>query len=83
MPNHPTLLAIVALGGYPDLAEDYRRAGFEALRADSMLKALAILKRRSPDVVVAEFNFQSDFRDRTSGLETLMAALQTPIGGRG
>ncbi|MDH5734728.1 MAG: hypothetical protein OEY87_01275, partial [Gammaproteobacteria bacterium] len=33
-------------------------------------------KRSRPDVIVAEFNFQSDFRDRTSSLESLMAAIQ-------
>ena len=27
-------------------------------------------------VVVAEFNFQSDFRDRTSSLESLLAVVQ-------
>jgi len=27
-------------------------------------------------VIVCEYNFQSDFRDRTSNLETLMAVLQ-------
>jgi len=27
-------------------------------------------------VIVAEFNYQLDFRDRTSQLETLMAAIQ-------
>ncbi|MBI5783506.1 MAG: hypothetical protein HZA69_07175, partial [Gammaproteobacteria bacterium] len=39
-------------------------------------KALGLLKKLSPDVIVAEFNFQSDFRDRTSSLESLLAAVQ-------
>lgn len=30
----------------------------------------------APDVIVAEFNFQSDFRDRTSSLESLLAVVQ-------
>lgn len=41
-----------------------------------MRKALAWLKRDTPAVVVAEFNYQSGFRDRLSNLESLMAALQ-------
>ena len=41
-----------------------------------MRKATKLLKKIKPAVVVAEFNFQSDFRDRTSSLETLMAAVQ-------
>lgn len=41
-----------------------------------MRKAAKLLKQRQPDVIVTEFNFQSDFRDRTSSLETLMAVVQ-------
>ena len=41
-----------------------------------MRKARTSLKKEAPDVVVAEYNFQSQFRDRTSNLETLMAVLQ-------
>ena len=41
-----------------------------------MRKATKLLKKVKPAVVVAEFNFQSDFRDRTSSLETLMATVQ-------
>lgn len=72
----PVLLSIVELGGYPDLTEDYRRAGFEVETVRSMRKALSRLKQLTPQAVVAEFNFQSDFRDRTSSLESLMATLQ-------
>lgn len=42
----------------------------------TMRKALASIKKKTPDVIVAEFNFQSDFRDRTSSLETLLASIQ-------
>ncbi|MGM0679777.1 MAG: hypothetical protein ACQESY_07915, partial [Pseudomonadota bacterium] len=43
---------------------------------DSVRKAARVLKTRQPQVIVTEFNFQSDFRDRTSSLETLMAVVQ-------
>ncbi|MCG6898062.1 MAG: hypothetical protein LJE60_13285 [Thiocapsa sp.] len=72
----PTLLAIIELGGYPNLTPLYRGLGFEVEVVSSQRKAQAALKRRVPDVIVAEYNFQSDFRDRTSNLETLMARLQ-------
>jgi DNA-binding NarL/FixJ family response regulator len=39
-------------------------------------KAAKLIKKRPPQVIVTEFNFQSDFRDRTSSLETLMAIVQ-------
>jgi len=70
------LLGIIELGGYPNFLPLYRRLGFDAELVSSQRKAQAALKRRLPDVIVAEYNFQSDFRDRTSNLETLMARLQ-------
>lgn len=72
----PLLVAVVEVGGYPDYRPLYRRAGYRVEMLTSMRKTLALLKREAPAVVVAEFNFQSDFRDRTSSLESLMAALQ-------
>ena len=41
-----------------------------------MRKALAIVRKEKPDAIVAEFNFQSDFRDRTSTLESLLATVE-------
>ena len=75
MPS-PQLLSIVEIGGYPDYSALYQQKGFAVEQADSMRKATKLLKKLKPSVVVAEFNFQSDFRDRTSSLETLMATVQ-------
>ena len=72
----PGLLAIIELGGYPNLLPLYQRLGFRVEVVNSQRKARSLLKRWRPEVVVAEYNFQSDFRDRTSNLETLMAVLQ-------
>ena len=71
-----TLLSIVELGGYPNFAALYAHAGYTVESAASMRKAVALLKIVTPAVIVAEFNFQSDFRDRTSSLETLLAVMQ-------
>ncbi|MDH3311088.1 MAG: hypothetical protein OEM48_08045 [Gammaproteobacteria bacterium] len=71
-----TLLSIIELGGYPDFKQIYRQAGYEVETVTSVRKALAALKKLNPDVIVAEFNFQSDFRDRTSSLESLLAVVQ-------
>ncbi len=70
------LLAIVELGGYPNFSGLYRRCGYEPEMVATQRKALAALKRGLPRVVVAEYNWQYDFRDRSSNLETLMARLQ-------
>ena len=70
------LLSIIELGGYPDLAPLYKQYGYEPIVVYSMRKALSVLKKELPEVVVAEFNYQSDFRDRTSTLESLIAVAQ-------
>ena len=70
------LLSIIELGGYPNFTPLYESLGYEVVVATRMRKALGFLKKRKPDVIVAEFNFQSDFRDRTSSLGSLLAAVQ-------
>ena len=72
----PTLLSVVELGGYPDFTPLYKQQGFEVVVEGSVRRALAVFKKQSPKIVVAEFNFQSDFRDRTSSLESLLAVTQ-------
>lgn len=70
------LLSIVEQGGYPLYDKLYKQAGFQITMVETMRKAVASIKKNRPDVIVAEFNFQSDFRDRTSSLETLLASIQ-------
>ena len=70
------LLAIIELGGYPDFRPLYESLGYEVAIETRMRKSLGFLKTRKADVIVAEFNFQSDFRDRTSTLESLLAVVQ-------
>jgi hypothetical protein len=70
------LLSVVELGGYPDFTVLYQRLGYSVVRETSMRKVLQFLKKNTPAVIVAEFNFQSDFRDRTSSLDSMMAVVQ-------
>ena len=70
------LLSIIELGGYPNFTPLYEELGYNVEIATRMRKALGLLKKQQPDVIVAEFNFQSDFRDRTSSLESLLAVVQ-------
>jgi len=70
------LLSIIELGGYPSFTPLYKSLGYEVAVETRMRKALGFLKKHQPDVIVAEFNFQSDFRDRTSSLESLLAVVQ-------
>lgn len=70
------LLAVIELGGYPDFSSLYRRLGYEVTVETKMRKVLKYLKHAQPDIIVAEFNFQSDFRDRTSSLESMMSMVE-------
>lgn len=76
MSTRQRLLAIVEMGGYPNFMPLYAELDFDVEAVNSLRKARNSLKKQIPDVVVAEYNFQSQFRDRTSNLETLMAVLQ-------
>ena len=74
--NAKRLLSIVEQGGYPLYDTVYQQAGYQVTMVETMRKAVASIKKNQPDTIVAEFNFQSDFRDRTSSLETLLASIQ-------
>ena len=76
MVKKPILLSIIELGGYPDFSAIYESSGYEVLRTDRVRKAVKLIREFQPAVIVAEFNFQSDFRDRTSSLETVLSSMQ-------
>jgi DNA-binding NtrC family response regulator len=71
----PLVLNIIELGGYPDFSRLFESLGYTSISMQSMRKALKYIKNNAIDLIVAEFNFQSDFRDRTSQLESLMASI--------
>ncbi|MCU7837477.1 MAG: hypothetical protein KZQ83_19830 [gamma proteobacterium symbiont of Taylorina sp.] len=70
------LLAVIEQGGYPDFSYLYEEASYQVVTVKSPRKAISFLKKNAVDVLVAEFNFQTDFRDRTSSLESIMASTQ-------
>ncbi len=74
--NKPVLLSIIELGGYPDFTSLYEAQGYHVLKTDSVRKAVKLIRQHKPAVMVAEFNFQSDFRDRTSSLDTILSSSQ-------
>ena len=76
MSHSKRLLVVIELGGYPDFSPLYERLGYEVTVVNSVRKAIREIKQQAPDVIVSEFNFQSDFRDRTSSLESLMSTAQ-------
>lgn len=76
MGNDKKLLAIMELGGYPNFTPLYQSCGYQVIMQHAMRKAIAVLRKEKPDVIVAEFNYQSNFRDRTSTLESLLATVE-------
>ncbi len=80
MVNSKTLLSVVALGGYPDFSTLYRRVGYTVETITTGRKAISRLRQGGFQVVVAEFNYQREFRDRTSSLESILATVQGVAG---
>src|SRR5512143_2367414 len=80
MVNSKTLLSVVELGGYPDFSTLYRRFGYTVETITTGRKAISRLRQGGFQVVVAEFNYQREFRDRTSSLESILATVQG-VGG--
>jgi len=69
-------LSIIEMGGYPNFAPLYQRFDFQTETLFNMRKAQSWLKKNQPILVVAEFHFDPDMRDRMSTLESLLASLQ-------
>lgn len=71
-----SLLAIVTVGGYPNLSPLYERCGFDAVVAYSDRKAFSLCRKLKPDVVVTEFKYGPTYGSRVSNMESLIAVLQ-------
>lgn len=71
-----TLLALVEFLAHAGLRPVYERLGYRVISEFSARKAIAALRRERPAVIVADFYYQPDFRDRVSNLESLLATAQ-------
>ena len=68
-----TVIEFIEHAQYPAL---YKNLGYEVTTEWQVRKAVSLVRKIKPDVIVADFYFQSDFRDRLSNLESLLAATQ-------
>lgn len=75
-PQSKTLLAVIEFISHGKLPELYKQLGFDVTTEWRVRKAVSLVRKLKPDVIVADFYFQSDFRDRLSNLESLLAAAQ-------
>lgn len=70
------LLSVVEFLEHSKLATVYKQLGYKVNTEWQVRKAIALMRKWQPDVIVADFYFQSDFRDRLSNLESLLASAQ-------
>lgn len=75
--NPPTLLSVIELLGYPNLRPLYERLGYRVQTEFAVRRAISHLRKEKAAVIVADFYFQPDFRDRVSNLESLLASVQS------
>ncbi len=70
------LLAVIEFIEHAQYPAIYKALGYEVTTEWQVRKAVSLVRKIKPDVIVADFYFQSDFRDRLSNLESLLAATQ-------
>ena len=77
MSTRPGLLIVNAFIGTAGYKTLYQELGYAVVTEWSERKAISLVRRTPPAVIVADFYHQSDFRDRLSNLESLLAAVQS------
>lgn len=70
------LLSVIEFIEHSPYPAIYQSMGFDVTTEWQVRKAVSLIRKIKPDVIVADFYFQSDFRDRLSNLESLLAATQ-------
>ena len=76
MSTPPSLLMVNAFIGTAHFKKLYQALGYAVVTEWSERKAIALVRKTPPAVIVADFFHQTDFRDRLSNLESLLATAQ-------
>ena len=76
MSARPLLMMVNAFIGTASYKALYQQLGFDVVIEYSERKAISLIKKTPPAVIVADFFHQADFRDRLSNLESLLASAQ-------
>ena len=77
MSSPPRLLMVNAFIGTAGYKTLYQGLGYSVVTEWSERKAISLVRKSPPAVIVADFYHQTDFRDRLSNLESLLAAVQS------
>ncbi len=78
----PALLMVNAFIGTANFRKLYQELGYAVVTEWSERKAIAFVRKTPPSVIVADFFHQTDFRDRLSNLESLLATAQASAATR-
>ena len=77
MSSLPSLLVVNAFIGTAGYKKLYQELGYAVVTEWSERRAISLVRKIPPAVIVADFYHQTDFRDRLSNLESLLAAVQS------
>src|SRR5512143_3032518 len=77
MSTPPGLLMVNAFIGTANYKKLYQELGYAVVTEWSERKAISLVRKTPPAVIVADFYHQTDFRDRLSNLESLLATAQS------
>ncbi|MGB1109575.1 MAG: hypothetical protein ACPG4N_04425 [Gammaproteobacteria bacterium] len=69
-------LILSELGVLPRIGSELEAMGWEVHEASNQRRAVKAARQLLPDLVVAEYIFTPDFRDRVSNLDTLCGQMQ-------
>ena len=70
------LLSVNELAGFPDFTGLYEQHGYRVTTARTLRKALSLIKKLTPDVIVAEFVYAPTYGSQLSNFESLLASAQ-------
>lgn len=76
MSSPPSLLMVNAFIGTAGYKKLYQELGYAVVTEWSERRAIGLVRKTPPAVIVADFYHQTDFRDRLSNLESLLATVQ-------
>lgn len=75
------LLFFIDEGGFDDYTKLFVDLGYKVDFETSQRKAVKLAKKNSYEVLVAEFNYNPEFRDRVSNIESLLATMESHSPG--
>lgn len=70
------LLFVNEYGLYPELVKGLQGSGYSVTVEHMMRKAIKFIQKNDPEIVVAEFWHDSQFRDRVGNVESMLAQIE-------